>query len=127
MAHEYSHDGWDYFPYKNYHIDSNQNQKYKQNKQNIYLDSELNLQIFYNLTDKNNVPWGSTYSYQLPTSMQQDEISGKSNIYKNKKKEHYSRKQKESLNYTHVMYFIIIIMIIAMLYDLRKNNICFYS
>jgi len=77
--------------YPGYRIDEQQQDLY--NNQYPYinnLQNELDLHIFYNLTDNNEgIPYGGTYSYTLPNTLPSDKNAISKNSLQQKNKEHF--------------------------------------
>jgi hypothetical protein len=77
MAENFYNDMYYYSPsysssyYPGYRLSRQQDKKYLAQFPYIQKEpvGEKDLQIFYNTTDNNTVPWGSTYKYTIPKSI----------------------------------------------------------
>jgi hypothetical protein len=75
---------------------------------------KLDLQIFYNVTNGNSIPWGSTYKYTIPKPI--DEViepshSSISERQKRFRREHFNNNNNNNNNNTNIIIAIIIAII----------------
>jgi hypothetical protein len=103
------------------------------NQQYPYIAKEsnpdINLQIFYNTTDDDTIPWGSSYKYTIPKSID-DIISSNHNSINMRQKrtrlekfenQNKSIQLKQSNDDTFCYIFILIVILCFYLYQREKN------
>lgn len=105
--------------YPGFLINKKQEQTYISQFPYINKDSkpQLDLQIFYNITDDNNIPWGSTYKYTIPKSIDDNTEQAHSSISERQKRfrrEHFNGDKNDNY-YGNIDLFTIII-IVAIIY-----------
>jgi len=72
-----------------------------------YINTEKDLQIFYNLSNNTDLPWGSSYKYTIPKSSEYNNSSSR-------KHEHFSI--VDEIKNKKICLLILLIIIILILY-----------
>ena len=133
----YYDDAYHYSPsyYPGYSANMTQNNKKKYTFP--YISTQLNERIFYNITDNDDVPWGSTYKYTIAQPQKKKDEPAKMSISEKQKRvirEYFSnnilRNQKHKKMYPYLLssiIFIIVLMIFASMNDINKPYLQLYK
>jgi hypothetical protein len=103
--------------YPGYKLNKKQNQKHLSYYPYIINEpkSTLDLQVFYNTTDDNTIPWGSSYKYTIPSSVDGNITSNHNSISERQKRFRRERfgnlNQKTNKNY--LLYIILFFVILC--------------
>jgi hypothetical protein len=102
----------DYYPgYKeNKFQDNNFISQYQYIKNEQSENPDINTQVFYNTTDNNEIPWGSTYKYTIPKSI--DDILSSNNNSISRKQKRVGFEGFANTNNSNIPIYIIIVIII---------------
>lgn len=106
----------------------------------IKYDNGVDLQVFYNITDDDDsIPWGSTYKYTIPRSIDKDTEPSFNSISERQKrfKREFFTDSKMNLNVRSndnmhfylisVIVAIVILLFFATIYDMNKPYLCLYK
>jgi len=117
--------------YPSFNISDYQEKQYQTNYSYLKkLNTNVDYQFFFNTTDNDTIPWGSTYSYTIPFVADSD-ISKESNQYKQKyRHEHFTTSNIDDDHKIIFVLFVIIIVFfifVAMVYDINTPYMCLYK